>query len=169
MQTPWSHPAVREEFDEEIRLLVRAACEAGADERDGRIVEGTDGEAPLSHERQLCLWSLVALYAPWMSIPMDSTKLLSHASGHFQALRSRGAGHESASRYQAGEQSVANGAKSEMECLKALACASIAGIPGAREALDTVWPSTTDAGGNRATASSWRIPSRGKACICAHA
>lgn len=150
MQTPWSHQAIREEFDEEIRLLILAIYEAAADETKGRMHVGDhDEHLPVAHARQLTLWSLAVLYAPWMSTPVDASKLITHATRHFEALRhqhpqlhgaastpAQGPAGDLASTSDA-DAGTATAAR-EIELLNALACAAAASVPGARETLESV-------------------------------
>lgn len=137
MHTPWSDPAIREELDEEIRLLILALYEAAAEETRGKMdVEGHGASSLLDHARQLRVWSLAALYTPWMARPLESGKLLTQAERHLEACRR----HQHTLDVDNGQER--NGSNFEraigehIALLDSVACASIAGLVGARDYLE---------------------------------
>ena len=89
MQTPWSHQAVREEFDEEIRLLTTTMREIA---NTDRIRQNTDktaqDESLIERAHLVTLWCTAALYGPWALTPIDTRTIDTQAERFFHELRS---------------------------------------------------------------------------------
>ncbi|WP_165867067.1 AGE family epimerase/isomerase [Schaalia canis] len=87
MQTPWSHQVVREEFDEEIRLLIASLNDKLiADTASAPLDDTPAPQLLVDHAHRTTLWSLAALYLSHADAQAASTKARPSAAQHYTAL-----------------------------------------------------------------------------------
>ncbi|WP_175954729.1 hypothetical protein [Schaalia sp. Marseille-Q2122] len=139
MQTPWSHPAVRTEFDEEIRLLITAMTHTPTDALSEDDAQAA-GCQVVERAHLASLWCSAALYAPWTLTPMDTGQITSQAGQLYHCLRSTEILHDEAGRATRARQAEAScarklSAREALALIEASAHATLLGIEGAAEDL----------------------------------
>lgn len=150
MQTPWSHQVVREEFDEEIRLLITSLINSPVEDTAPAPLNDTpDPQLLVDHAHSTTLWSLATLYLSQTDTQDASTKARPSAAQHYSALHelyhsgtaagepkdATRTGRSPSSSTQPADHSCPNNNEHYLIIAEALAHAAVAGIDGALDDL----------------------------------